>query len=564
MRLHVETAGFMGKEYACKVRNISRSRITKILWCAILVLLLGSRSLTADEPPALAEKPGNARPAQATITGVILENRRPVPGAKVKASYMYFTGGGWRPTLSAETTSDASGRFALAVPRTRISGLKIIARTQDFQRMGFWDLGSSADPEDASVRYLMADPARIQDVEVRLSPAVQREIQAVDDNGEPVKAADVRVYLFSDWNFATTSTDAEGKAEVWWPAQFNRAEIAVWKRSIGLDHARVSTQGRRRFVPPVLANAPLKFTLRKAPTVQVKVVDAITNKPLRETAVSIQIPGKRAKGFAGFHLGFGISATTDETGWAKIDWLPDWAVNEELAVWCRDPEYVYASKSLTIGRDKPVVTLNMKPLMQLRGRVLGADGKPAAGIVVEAGAQENEAFDRTVTDRNGEYQLTSPPDLNVVVVAVDDRWGAEPQTVFEIEKPGVSAKVGDMKLTPAKRVHGRIQTEGTKEPVAGQQIWLHIFGPSQGEGKWPEQLIAKDAPRAALTTWTDENGRYEFHIGPSVFQIVAPKQVEAADGKYFNRIPSHWSRNLPQSQNTIEFDFTPTVWTDEP
>ena len=530
-----------------------------ILQGVAVFILLGPSVFAAEPQPAVAQKAVGVVPEdpEAEITGIVLENRRPVADAVVQGSYMGWSGRGWGEYVTEEAVTDKSGRFSIRMPRRRLSGIEFIARSADSRRMGRLDIGISSDPENAYDRYRNADPARMQDLELWLSPAGSQTLQVVDGDGKPVPGAEVGIYL-GHWQFAKRTTGRSGTAELWLPRAASNADLIAWKPGLGLDSARWKSDAENRRV---------KLTLRKAPDVFVQVQDALTNQPVSGVPISTTIPKKPGTrgSYAGLHYGFGITALTNPQGRAKIDWLPAWSAEETAIIWGRHPQYTMEGEPprITVGPNRQSVTIQLNPMVRLRGRVLDQNGKPAAGIVVEAAHVAQRFRDRTVTDRNGHYNLRVPPNLKCIVVVVDDKWGAEPVTEFTVEKPGGSAKVSDIRLAPAKRVHGKL-TADDKTPIAGELIWLHTYGPpkepKQGRGRWFDH----EDPHATLTTWTDKNGEYEFHIGPAVFDVQAPKHLESADGeRYFARGYSHYARNLPANEKSLELNFERPIWTGE-
>ena len=507
------------------------------------------------------------------VTGVVHERGQPVVGAIVQAHYTGFMGTGWRAFTTGETATDADGRFTIPMPRRRISEIKIVARTDESQRMALASTSHTMDPEGADVRSSLEDPVRLKDFELQLESSLRREVRVVGPDGDPIAAATVGLILHSEWDFATATTDGDGIAVMHVPADCDHYEFFAWQSGFAVDFALGGTNWRGRRLPLVNSDSPITLTLENASPVTVRVLDAVTNEPVPDVAVRVEIPDKESlrTSFAGGTLGYGLSAITDSQGQATVNWLPpwvttgvlpDWVRQESLRVWARHPGYTYARTDLQFNDREDLLTLKVIPDFRLHGRVVHADGRPAAGVVVASWTRRSIPFDQTVTDDEGRYELAAPPDLGTIVSVMDDEWAAVPRSEFDIQRPGTTANVADMVLQPAKRVHGRVTAAEGNRPVVGQFINLHLFGPPRGDGLWGEGPPTRiEQPHTTLTTWTDETGHYEFRVGPGDYKISGPGELESADGVLFARRSSYWSLNIAEDSESRRHDFTASIWT---
>jgi hypothetical protein len=166
--------------------------------------------------------------------------------------------------------------------------------------------------------------------------------------------------------------------------------------------------------------------------------------------------------------------------------------------------------------------------------------------------------DRVQTDEDGHYEFFVPPDTASVVSVVDSNWAAVPWP-GSVQTEAASVNVPELVLKPVQRLYGRVSYRN--RPVVNQEISLHVYGPPSGDGKWPARPIDRDAPYASRSTWTDETGRYEFHVGPGVYKISGPEQIESVDGVLFERAPAYWSLNIIRDAESRRHDFNPSLWT---
>lgn len=156
----------------------------------------------------------------------------------------------------------------------------------------------------------------------------------------------------------------------------------------------------------------------------------------------------------------------------------------------------------------PTKTLKLRviPPTRVRGRLLRADGQPAAYVTVRL---EEEAanrwprwmsFARTTTNRDGNYAFPrlhhSDEDVRVIVEGLNGTATSEPFSLAEI---GGDVRLPELKLAPPASIEGVVKdTEGKLLP--GVTIWLRDWDLGTG----------RQASGSVTEVITDKLGRYRF------------------------------------------------------
>jgi hypothetical protein len=281
-------------------------------------------------------------------------------------------------------------------------------------------------------------------LELRLEPGRDLEVRVTDDDGAPVPKASVHV----------TSPDARAdvRALFWNTPTWGNTDERGIARFVGLPraHLAVSVEGDAGEAPlgrveigPSVLRADLG--LRLGPSIQGVVLR--DGAPVPNVAVE-------ARGWDGGEVGR-WSAATDSRGVFRIRGVPD---GVEVRVEAQ-PEDVRGSRSSVVsgvraGARDVVVTL--EAAAEIRGRVVGRDGKTPSDWEVEAvPLDEGNEHGWVVGGHrwNEEFVLKGlrPGRYRVV--------GKSPQTSAVSRPLEVSAPAEGLKLVlePAPRIHGRVE-----------------------------------------------------------------------------------------------------------
>jgi hypothetical protein len=403
--------------------------------------------------------------------------------------------------------SDNAGDFQLtfdAPARGRIKFIELTARGQD-GRIGF----------------LVFSPEKKEPVRIVLTTPSEMAIRVQDRDGNPVADAEVVIL-----GFFTRLCDGRTGAQGGWVGRVPAGE-KVWtvfarKPHLGFDYAHN--------VRPRSPQEPLTLTLDGARTLRVKTADR-DGKPIAGVKVGPLVIQKPGHSLPGINLSGTMESwpATAEDGTAVLDWLPE-RFERELPITVRLRDH-YTRDDLTsihAGDTTEELTITLLPMERLSGRVTHADGRPAAGILVSAdgrGSGNSAYYGGARTDADGRYQMKVYSEQVYVIAVTDDRWGA-PYRAGVIVRAGRAVGGVDFVLGRATRVHGRVIVARENRPVAKADVHV-VFG----SGRIPEELWVEGRKEdrfyspVSMSLWdrTDEEGRFEFHLGPGAYELRGPR-----------------------------------------
>ncbi len=364
-----------------------------------------------------------------------------------------------------------------------------------------------------------------------VKPARTITATVVDARDEPVTGANVMA-VGSYFDSATHSTDDQGRARLLVPTEAPVEMVVALKAGEGFDYfenyKNWPAEPGEMTVPPV----EVRLRLDGAKTVPVKVVDG-TGKPVTGVEMVpwyIQKTGKvREVNFSTFASRL-ARATSGPDGVAAFTWLPADARAVPFLVasegyFCEDqPNYNPAD-----GRVD--VTARVVREVPVSGRVVGPDGKPAAGIAVVAEGYAdgpNPAHASALTDAEGRYRLMLPPGVHAMVAVEDERWAAPSRTGLLVPE-GRAVEGTDFKLVPGTVFRGLVTTPDGK-PAAGEWVALRELGRGipTAKGRLAYHHGRESLTRSAVT---DARGRYEIRVGPGRFMVMGPRDDVISDDK---------------------------------
>lgn len=359
-----------------------------------------------------------------------------------------------RPLARRMDAWRAAAIAAVAAPLVLVAaGLRSAAQTAEPQRQGTATIGAA---DDAAV----AEPAKDAD---RAAPVLEGRL--TDPSGAPVTDAQIDLYGPESHE---AKTDADGHY------QFDRIKqagdyrlIIESKRWVGFTRTNVAPQLKLTEKTHLVRD----FTLLRACVVRVQVVDE-AGKPI--TAVRLYAAEKSDDMIRGTNGIPSSGVGPDKEGWAEIGGIPPSKI--EYVIGAMSKEYAFGLLTVKC-EDSSVTTLQSLTLprgVEVRGKAICADGKPAAGWSIVAmptwwtfGVSNRGAL----VGEDGSFVLTHVgADRYNLQVSVPEGNGMSRSTVVQsdVELPPASGEL-DLKLNMASpqgmgAIAGRVRLVG--EPLA--------------------------------------------------------------------------------------------------
>ncbi|AMV40115.1 thioredoxin family protein [Planctomyces sp. SH-PL62] len=478
-----------------------RSRGRAGAWGLRLALL----ATLAIGPSARSQE--SAAPRAVVAGSVLDEAGKPVAGAVVSAM---------RPGSSSETTTmttEADGAFRLPVFLAPSGWIFANLLAAEGDRLG--TLSVRSDPRDATP------------LAITLRPARPLEVRVVDSAGASVEDADV--YFMVGFNrLAAGSTDADGRWTGRVPADPQGWAVYALKPKVGFDYAQAE-RARGSADPPHPLPDRLTLTLDGVrPPLRIKAVDH-RGKPLpgvRTGPWLISKPGRESR-LNGIDEVF---VATDVGGVAVIDWLPA-KLDGSILILGRADGHFLPNHSVQIPADEPTeeVTLEFLPMERLSGRVLTADGRPAAGAIVAVDGQGvwlNGFNGRALADADGRYDLKVHAEHAYVVRATLGDGLASPHRSPVVVRAGEPVEGVDLVLGPATRVTGRVTVGEDAAPAPGTYVSAHFDAGGIPDELKRERLRAGFGLSMNIGAKADAQGRYTLWLGPGEYRLDGPARVE--------------------------------------
>ena len=316
-------------------------------------------------------------------------------------------------------------------------------------------------------------PAKLPLQRVVLKASRVTDVQVVGRDGKPVAGATVEICFWgcTACHISTRSvtTNAQGRARVPVPG----------RRQTRVDRG---VQGRDRNGLRLLLRKSLAYCcLRTIPTRTGKAGSQGCHAGQRALADSAgnAVSGLKVAPWQfkkGKHAMFCARtafhwAVSDGRGRVHFDWLPA-DVERNIAFSVREGDYSYnATAKLSHEGDGGLsfdIELPAAPA-RVGGKVTYSDGKPAAGIVIEAEGMGSSQCNRywARTDEDGHYRLKVGSNGSYIIAVADDQWAATSHLGI-ILKPGERREDLDFRLKRGTLIHGTVS--GGKEPSA-EEAW---------------------------------------------------------------------------------------------
>ncbi len=423
-----------------------------------------------------------------------------------------------------EIITDELGHFEFSAPLLHLRGRSILAYGNDGEQIGYYELPS----QEEEIRTLK--PLRIQ-----LKPTVSVRMHVTDNAGQPV--ADALCGLWADHvMYSHGKTDEEGRAQFRIPADAQLHNVFAVKSALGIDYRTFFDPAKHRAKEPQVKPSlkePFELKLEGAQTIRVRAIDDLNEQPIAGASIYLWLAKKPGES-DNLNLSFltrQLSVKTDEKGWATFDWIPAWEERNQLTFWSTHDDYGQMRGTYDLDRGEGVLVMRHTKLVKLLGKVTYPDGLAAKGIAVRvAGAGYGmDSFRRsTKTDADGRYEIEANPNMIYLVVALDAKWGAT-RDGFALW-PGQPREDVDLVLQASTRVYGQATVGADRQPVKDFRITSYQFGKYLRELKdiqLPNLENSRNAVRPMIfhNAVTNDQGKYEFFVGPGSFDIRGPTQT---------------------------------------
>jgi beta-lactamase regulating signal transducer with metallopeptidase domain/protocatechuate 3,4-dioxygenase beta subunit len=495
-------AGLLDPERNRMTRSSLRVRIATL--ASLIGVVLALAAIRFEGPTALAadlvapESQASASIGRQVGGVVVDEAGRPVAGAIVRP---------FRLDKAPEgVTSAEDGRFTMALRGYFLLEEELIAEADGGARMGLGKFHESLNSDPPSPAKIVLKPSRSITVRVK------------DVNGAAVPGAAVEVADYSCLGRGQTALD--GSATIRFPADGQVRWVLARKAGVGFDYfENYRTKHAQDLAPPP---DEVALVLDGARSVRIKAVDS-SGQPVSGITFLpwyIDKPGKLE--FANIGGSTTGRATTGADGVATFDWLPT-RVNEGVPFLIHDDNYSCPESPVYQGDGATELTARLLRNERISGIVRQADGRPAAGVLIQAegrGATNHYCRKYARTGPDGRYAIDVYSDQMYVIAVSDDRWAARSLTNVTVRE-GHPQDGLDFNLIRGTLLEGRVTRGTDRVPAVGKPLSLIQDGASVLEGPGAP-IGGKDGEQTLVRfATTDAQGRYHFRIGPGRYRVLA-------------------------------------------
>ncbi len=452
------------------------------LWLS--VLFFSTTTLSTALATSWATQEADSDKPTVLLRGIVVDEAgKPVVGAVVETMQV----GDRLPKVSTKTV--AGGAFLMRFPNDAYYGASILVRDETNQLAGY-----ISGYEYTSVSQNI--------FRVTLKPFRQTEVTVVDQAGQPIEGATVRL-LVDYRDLQAGQSDAQGRIQLSYPDGSPAQWVVAYKDDCGLDYFENATS----FLLENKADLPnsIRLTLSGATTMRVKVEDS-NGQPVAGVPVTpwtIQKVGKRDRAnIGGLELG-----KSDANGIAEFRFMPH-DLTAGVNFLLHDKKYYCAELPyIAVGDKTGEAVAKVYKLVTIRGKVTREDGSPASGIRLQGegrGATNMYFRGHTSTKADGTYEFSIYPDQATLIAVTDEQMAAE-----SIEIPatleGKLRENVDLKLVEGFVVSGKFTQGPDRQPARDQTA----------------TLIQQAENGAELVRWSqsDKNGRYRFRVGPGSYSL---------------------------------------------
>ncbi len=459
--------------------------------------------------------PENARRVAVTVVN---EAGNRVAGAKVTLHV-------WPAALVATTNDEGVANLDVVDRKTTLEALAVSAVDSQNGTRGYAML-------PATLAADTFDAGKSLPIEVMLRAPRSVRFEVRDGEGKPVADAAAIVVCTYD-KFGESRTDAEGKAEVFVASEAPLMYAVAFKQGVGLDYFMYRRASEPKSDPYRLEpdhSQPIAFVLNGLQHVDVKVVDH-QGRPVERADVSpwyFERPNK------GGMLNSGLkefNTTTNAEGVATIGMIPSDNTGN-VPVWVHREGFAAENRYSYDPKAPARLDVKLLPLVPIEGRVLHADGSPAANIdvMIVGDGYSFDGFRETArTAADGTFAISVAPNYYYAFCASDAKWASPIVSKVILDK--TPAEPIELRLQPAVHVRGRL-TIGGEKPFAGCYISLYQRVADYYQLPEAERLPNPKNDNKGINPlivrggMTDDDGRFDFIAGPGAAYIIGPNSLK--------------------------------------
>ena len=458
-------------------------------------------------------------PAHHLSGQVILSDGHPAPAAKIGVRGHKNSG------LAATIVADQYGKFdfEIQIESGALDSVQIWAEDNQGREIAFH-------------RFAMESMKRVTEgMQIKLSLPRIVEVEVVDQNNVPIEGAKVALQLEYPHVADGYATDRSGRARVRVPELSKIVSVVAWKDHKGLDYRlyrlnREQKADLNAVAPEFPRDRPERLVLSGAKPIKVKVTENGIDTVAGVELIPFLLKSSKESdnlNLSLFHQTF--AQESGQHGETTFAWMPAWH-REQMIFFPNDKRFEAARGEYNPITGNGSLTMELKRLVPIRGRVLDSQGNPAQGIQISAvgSGRTSDSFSaKSLTDEKGNYEIRVASNHAYIVIAKGNGLAAPAHTGFVVfpEKP-LSGM--DFQLRKATRLYGKLLHDQTQQLLPNQQLLVVQNGISLDdipdvEVPNPNQDPFKTHPMFSHFVSTNASGEFSIDLGDGNYSISAPQ-----------------------------------------
>lgn len=557
----------------------------------------GARNVRSEAATAKAEEVGVVPDGFKAFRGRIVDESN----AGVEGANVYLEG---RNQKVPSAISGQDGSFEMLVPLQpdiRRETVFVRAEHSPTQRLGIHSF-QMADDEifllPPRPRGMPLNPVTVPLLKTRLQP-----VQVIDKQGVPIRNVFVGL---NSWTMvvSATRTDQDGLAllPVFSDMTRGTAKVFALSESFGLEFREYDPDSNTTL--EIVLDVSKPFTMHfRCPELpkdvrQTQPDTAASDKPFpTEPLVNVPIlpTGLRGRDAHWFYseaflcsqLCEPLCPRTDESGNLTISWMPKWASTAGINYRVADQNFWSQEQLLFESNDAGQVIVDR--LVEMKGKVIGADRKPASGARVTIQGHSlmphySDRFERVrMTDDSGQFSSLAPTRHRYMVHA---EMPGQFSTAFETDLLAgtqnelislFEAQRIELSFSGTNQIRGCVTFGADRTPLQNRTLTLTRRSEPTSNWQLREPRIysqPKRENRIATKVQTDENGCFSIQAADGSWDIEDPFEdgfyrFAASDGFAIERDFHSDTKTLLQVNTTDQASGQPVsagveIWGNRP